>query len=223
MDWPAYSPDLNPMEHVWDGLGRRIAARLHHPENTQHRKQMLIEEWALLPQEMLHQLVLSLSIFEKKNHDFRVVRYFDKKRFPFWECTKYGKHELRRRDLRGVLEKVSELLDCPSVSLEELVAVHNDHVCTSSITADKDILKFAQISKNIIDADPDDENEMNISAPAPTSSDMRNIMKSMCSYLDVHPNGEVNNKMDDIEQCVDNLMLKKSIQGKISDCFPEAQ
>ncbi|GFU08981.1 transposable element Tcb2 transposase [Trichonephila clavipes] len=35
MGWPAYSPDLNPIEHVWDALGRRIAARLHHPENTQ--------------------------------------------------------------------------------------------------------------------------------------------------------------------------------------------
>ncbi|GFU40320.1 transposable element Tcb2 transposase [Trichonephila clavipes] len=34
MDWLAYSPDLNPIEHVWDALGRRIAARLHHPENT---------------------------------------------------------------------------------------------------------------------------------------------------------------------------------------------
>ncbi|GFX86547.1 transposable element Tcb2 transposase [Trichonephila clavipes] len=60
MDWPAYSLDLNSIEHVWEALGRRIAARLHHPENTQQLKQMLIEEWALLPQEMLHQLVLSM-------------------------------------------------------------------------------------------------------------------------------------------------------------------
>ncbi|GFU06684.1 transposable element Tcb2 transposase [Trichonephila clavipes] len=60
MDWPAFSPDLNPIEHVWDALGRRIAARLHHPENTQQLKQMLIEEWVLLPQEMLHQLVVSM-------------------------------------------------------------------------------------------------------------------------------------------------------------------
>ncbi|GFS53245.1 transposable element Tcb2 transposase [Trichonephila clavipes] len=60
MDWPVYSPDLNPIEHVWDALGRRIAARLHHWENTQQLKQMLIEEWVLLPQEMLHQLVLSM-------------------------------------------------------------------------------------------------------------------------------------------------------------------
>ncbi|GFU67886.1 transposable element Tcb2 transposase [Trichonephila clavipes] len=60
MDWPVYSPDLNPIEHVWDSLGRRISARLHHPENTQQLKQLLIQEWALLPQELLHQLVLSM-------------------------------------------------------------------------------------------------------------------------------------------------------------------
>lgn len=60
MDWPVYSLDLNPIEHVWDALGRRIAARLHPPGNTQQLKQMLIEEWALLPQEMLYQLVLSM-------------------------------------------------------------------------------------------------------------------------------------------------------------------
>ncbi|GFT07653.1 transposable element Tcb2 transposase [Trichonephila clavipes] len=60
MDWPAYTPDLKPIEHVWYALGRRIAARLHHPENTQHLKQMLIEEWVLLLQELLHQLVLSM-------------------------------------------------------------------------------------------------------------------------------------------------------------------
>ncbi|KFM72588.1 Transposable element Tc1 transposase, partial [Stegodyphus mimosarum] len=57
MDWPAYSPDLN---HVWDALRRLTAARLHPLENTQQLKQMLIEEWALVLQEMLHQLVLSM-------------------------------------------------------------------------------------------------------------------------------------------------------------------
>ncbi|GFW90588.1 transposable element Tcb2 transposase [Trichonephila clavipes] len=60
MDWPAYSPDLNPIEHVWDALGRCIATRLHHPENIQRLKQILVEEWVLLLQEMLHQLVLSM-------------------------------------------------------------------------------------------------------------------------------------------------------------------
>ncbi|GFW11376.1 hypothetical protein TNCV_3808961 [Trichonephila clavipes] len=48
--------------------------------------------------------------------------------------------------------------------------------------------------KNIIDADSNDKNETNKDAPAPSSSEMRNIMKSMRSYLDSHSNGEINNK-----------------------------
>ncbi|GFV66195.1 transposable element Tcb2 transposase [Trichonephila clavipes] len=60
-DWPAHFPDLNPIEHLWDALGRRVVARLHHPENYQQIKQILIDEWALLPQEMLHQLVPSMQ------------------------------------------------------------------------------------------------------------------------------------------------------------------
>ncbi|GFT86397.1 hypothetical protein TNCV_3259051 [Trichonephila clavipes] len=54
-----------------------------------------------------------------------------------------------------------------------------------------------------------DENEMNISAPVSTSSEMKKVMKGMCSLLDPHSKGEMNNKMNDIEQSVDNLMLKK--------------
>ncbi|GFY30601.1 hypothetical protein TNCV_3117631 [Trichonephila clavipes] len=43
--------------------------------------------------------------------------------------------------------------------------------------ADKDILEFVQNSKNIIDADSDDENEMINAAPVPTSFEMRNVMR----------------------------------------------
>ncbi|GFV61315.1 uncharacterized protein TNCV_4103731 [Trichonephila clavipes] len=44
--------------------------------------------------------------------------------------------------------------------------------------ADKDILEFVQSSKNIIDADSDDELEMNNAVPVPISSEMRNVMKT---------------------------------------------
>ncbi|GFV40420.1 hypothetical protein TNCV_2535881 [Trichonephila clavipes] len=41
----------------------------------------------------------------------------------------------------------------------------------------KHILKIVQSSKNVVDADSDDENETNSVAPVPTSSEIRNIMK----------------------------------------------
>ncbi|GFX39427.1 transposable element Tcb1 transposase [Trichonephila clavipes] len=34
MDWPAYSPGLNPIEHMWDMLGRGIAARQPRRKDT---------------------------------------------------------------------------------------------------------------------------------------------------------------------------------------------
>ncbi|GFU55759.1 uncharacterized protein TNCV_2969281 [Trichonephila clavipes] len=82
--------------------------------------------------------------------------------------------------------------------------------------ADKDILEF-QSSKNIIDADSKDKNEMNNATPVITPFEMRNIIKIIRSCLDAHSNGERNSKMDDIEQFIDNLMLKRK------DDFPKFQ
>ncbi|GFV39172.1 transposable element Tc3 transposase [Trichonephila clavipes] len=92
MDWPAYSPDLNPIEHVWDALGRRIVARLHHPENSQQLKQMLIEEWVLLPQEMLHQLVLSMRRRCEATISIVRVHYFVRGGFAGHRSRASSKH-----------------------------------------------------------------------------------------------------------------------------------
>ncbi|GFY20044.1 hypothetical protein TNCV_2147371 [Trichonephila clavipes] len=51
------------------------------------------------------------------------------------------------------------------VLLEESVAVDDDNVGTDPILAYRDILEFVQSSKNIIDADSENENEMNNAAP----------------------------------------------------------
>ncbi|GFX53476.1 RIMS-binding protein 2 [Trichonephila clavipes] len=58
MDWPAYSPDLNPIEHVWDILGRRIAARQPPPTCLPKLWRALLDEWCSIPQDQIDNLIL---------------------------------------------------------------------------------------------------------------------------------------------------------------------
>ncbi|GFU80781.1 hypothetical protein TNCV_515081 [Trichonephila clavipes] len=90
--------------------------------------------------------------------------------------------------------------ECPIALLEKFIAVDDDNVCTAPILEDKDILKFDKSLKNIIYADSDNENEMNNGASVPTSSEMRNIIKSIFNYLDAHCNLKMNNRINDIKQ-----------------------
>ncbi|GFT88535.1 transposable element Tcb2 transposase [Trichonephila clavipes] len=61
MDWPARSPDLNPIEHVWDFLGRRLAARTLPPVTIQELRLVLQDEWAAMPQQLIDTLILSMG------------------------------------------------------------------------------------------------------------------------------------------------------------------
>ncbi|GFV16423.1 DDE_3 domain-containing protein [Trichonephila clavipes] len=60
MDWPAYSPDLNTIEHVWDMLGRRIAARQSPPICLPGLRRELLDEWCNIPQDQIDNLILSM-------------------------------------------------------------------------------------------------------------------------------------------------------------------
>ncbi|GFS65828.1 uncharacterized protein TNCV_390621 [Trichonephila clavipes] len=60
--WPARSPDLNPIENVWDALGRQVAGRNYPPTNKNTLIRALTEEWDKLPQQLLDNVVQSTGI-----------------------------------------------------------------------------------------------------------------------------------------------------------------
>ncbi|GFV90612.1 DDE_3 domain-containing protein [Trichonephila clavipes] len=58
MDWPAYSPDLNPIDHVWDMLGRQIAARQPTPTFLPELRRASLDEWCNIPEDQIDNLIL---------------------------------------------------------------------------------------------------------------------------------------------------------------------
>ncbi|GFV37217.1 transposable element Tcb1 transposase [Trichonephila clavipes] len=58
--WSARSPDLNPIENVWDALGRQVAGRNYPPTNKNFLIHALTEEWDKLPQQLLDNVVQSM-------------------------------------------------------------------------------------------------------------------------------------------------------------------
>ncbi|GFT73352.1 transposable element Tcb2 transposase [Trichonephila clavipes] len=57
---PARSSDLNPIENVWDALGRQVAGRNCPPTNKNTLIRALTEEWDKLPQQLLDNVVQSM-------------------------------------------------------------------------------------------------------------------------------------------------------------------
>uniref|UniRef100_A0A667ZNY4 Transposase Tc1-like domain-containing protein n=1 Tax=Myripristis murdjan TaxID=586833 RepID=A0A667ZNY4_9TELE len=60
MEWPASSPDLNPIERLWDQLGRAVRARVTNTTTLADLRQMLVEEWDAIPQQCVSRLVTSM-------------------------------------------------------------------------------------------------------------------------------------------------------------------
>ncbi|GFU34333.1 transposable element Tc3 transposase [Trichonephila clavipes] len=60
--WPARFPDLNPIENVWDDLGRQVAGRNYPPTNKNTLIRALTEEWDKLPQQLLDYVVQSMIV-----------------------------------------------------------------------------------------------------------------------------------------------------------------
>ena len=58
--WPAMSPDLNPLEHTWNMLGRRIQAREPHVQSIRQLEAALHREWQQLSQQDIRRLTVGM-------------------------------------------------------------------------------------------------------------------------------------------------------------------
>jgi len=60
MAWPACSPDINPIEHVWDMLGRRLRSITPAVQNPEQVATALVEIWDNLLQDMIDNVIRSM-------------------------------------------------------------------------------------------------------------------------------------------------------------------
>lgn len=60
MDWPALSPDLNPMENVWAMLTRAVYAGGKQYNSTDELQASIISSWEQLQQNKLKTLITTL-------------------------------------------------------------------------------------------------------------------------------------------------------------------
>ncbi|GFR81712.1 transposable element Tcb1 transposase [Elysia marginata] len=49
LPWPALSPDLNPIEHLWDYLQRRLDCQDHRTQNANDLEHSLRRHWNAIP------------------------------------------------------------------------------------------------------------------------------------------------------------------------------
>ena len=60
LDWPASSPDLNPIKHLWDELEHQLRARPNRPTSVLDLTNAVVAEWKQIPTAMFQHLVESL-------------------------------------------------------------------------------------------------------------------------------------------------------------------
>jgi hypothetical protein len=60
MDWPARSPDMNPIEHVWSRMKLRLNQSEYEFRNLNELANAIREEWEAIPKEFIANLVHSM-------------------------------------------------------------------------------------------------------------------------------------------------------------------
>lgn len=58
--WPANSPDLNPIEHLWDEMGRRLRQPMYRPSTVNELTESLCAIWYEIKQDTINRLIRSM-------------------------------------------------------------------------------------------------------------------------------------------------------------------
>nr|CAH7717170.1 unnamed protein product [Callosobruchus chinensis] len=60
LEWPAMSPDMKPIEHVWDYVSRAIFNQNNPPRSTQELIVAATEEWDNIQLEVINNLIIGM-------------------------------------------------------------------------------------------------------------------------------------------------------------------
>ena len=61
MEWPACSPDMNPIEHLWDQLKQRIGRQVQNNTTLAQLEQIAIQQWNAIPMHRIRRLIRSMT------------------------------------------------------------------------------------------------------------------------------------------------------------------
>jgi transposase len=73
IDWPAWSPDLNPIENLWSDLKRRVYA--HHPQTMEELEHWIGKEWAATDLDFISHICRSMPqrlLLLRENHGHKI-------------------------------------------------------------------------------------------------------------------------------------------------------
>lgn len=60
LQWPARSPDLNPIEHIWEMLKRKIKSGPNPPQTLNELRNAALDAWEAIPQAAVKNIIQSM-------------------------------------------------------------------------------------------------------------------------------------------------------------------
>ncbi len=95
LDWPANSPDLNPIDNLWGIVKRKMGNKS--PKNADELKATVKETWASIPPQQCHKLITSMTrrieaVIKAKGAPLPSIEYIYRKLTYFPEGQQFTKN-----------------------------------------------------------------------------------------------------------------------------------